>query len=228
MYAILFLFTSVLLSPVAGAAAVQNAASAVSQSPPAAEAQAATITFRKVFKSSTPEFVELKIDERGSGTYDIRQLDEKPSPQPFQVETPLAAKIFSLAAELHDFDGIQLEARRRIASLGVKTFGYEKGGETHEIAFNYTLNPTANELLNLFEGVSLQQQYVDELKRSMRYDPLGLNDILLQLQGDFSQKLLADPSALLPLLDQIGSDSRFMDIVRQRARSIADQIHVSH
>ncbi|HXU20171.1 MAG TPA: hypothetical protein VN788_06290, partial [Verrucomicrobiae bacterium] len=34
----------------------------------------ATITFRKIFKSSYPEFVEIKVTESGTGTYDIRQL----------------------------------------------------------------------------------------------------------------------------------------------------------
>ena len=59
-----------------------------------AENAGAQITFRKVFKTSYPEFVEIKINQAGSGTYDIRQLDEDPNPQPFEVSAPLAAANF--------------------------------------------------------------------------------------------------------------------------------------
>ena len=41
-----------------------------------------TITYRKIFKSSYPEFVEIKLDGSGHGTFDIRQLDETAAPQP--------------------------------------------------------------------------------------------------------------------------------------------------
>ncbi|HEV2386453.1 MAG TPA: hypothetical protein VGS20_04280 [Candidatus Acidoferrales bacterium] len=206
--------------------AAAPALGARSQARPAAPASrpksaAATLTFRKVFKSSTPEFIEIKLDESGAGTYDIRQLADPPTPLPFQASAPLAARLFSLAAALHDFDGVQLDVRRHIANLGVKTFRYEKAGETHEVTFNYTTKQTANELLEDFEGLALELQYADQLKRSMRYDPLGLNDILLRLQSDLSQKLLADPESLAPLLDQIASNPRFLDIARQRARALA-------
>ncbi|HKN60051.1 MAG TPA: hypothetical protein VJW93_02660, partial [Candidatus Acidoferrales bacterium] len=49
----------------------------------------ATITFRKVFKSSYPEFVEIKVSDAGAGTCDIRQLDEDPNPRPLDVGAPL-------------------------------------------------------------------------------------------------------------------------------------------
>jgi hypothetical protein len=213
-------------APPQSAQSHQEAGAAASRS----EAQPAvpTITFRKIFKSSTPEFVEIKVDERGAASSDIRQLDEDPNPEAFHVSPALAAKIFSLAADLHDFNGIRLEAKRRIANLGEKTFRYDNGPETYQVSFNYTLNQSANDLLEIFEGFSLQQQYVDELNRSMRYDPLGLNDVLLRLQSDLAHNLLADPAALLPVLNRISSDQRFLNIARQRARLIASGIGSPH
>ena len=44
-----------------------------------------TVTFRKIFKSSYPEFVEIKVSQSGSGTYDIRQLDEEANPSSFEI-----------------------------------------------------------------------------------------------------------------------------------------------
>ena len=199
-----------------GAAAIAQAAG-----------DSATITFRKVFKSSYPEFVEIRVGENGSGAYDIRQMDEEASPQPFVIGRALAVKIFELAAKLHDFRDADLDVHRRIANLGEKTFRYEKGGEAHQVTFNYTLDPAAAELLNLFEGLSRQMLDLSNLQRTMRYDRLGVNDALLQVETDYNNKLLAEPERLLPTLDQVAADERFIDIARQRARTLAARIRGS-
>ncbi|HVB98816.1 MAG TPA: hypothetical protein VNJ12_05715 [Candidatus Dormibacteraeota bacterium] len=178
------------------------------------------ITYRKIFKGSTPEYVEIKVDERGAATYDIRQLDDRPNPQPFEVSAALTAKIFSLAAALHDFSGVQLNVRRLIANLGEKTFRYEGGGRTGEVSFNYTVNPKANQLMGIFEGLSLEDQYIDQLRRSMRYDPLGVNDVLMRLESDLESNAIAEPQVLVPVLKKIASSPQLLDIARDRARQI--------
>ena len=188
----------------------------------------ATVTFRKIFKTSYPEFVEIKISELGSATYDIRQLDEQPSPQPFEITRALVDRVFQLAAQLHDFNGVNLDVHRRIANLGEKTFRYEKGGEVHEVTFNYTLDGTANQLLDIFEGLGRQQVDMDNLQRAMRYDRLGVNDALLRLEGDYNNKLIPAPERLLPTLDQLASDEKYLDMARQRARGLASRIRNSH
>jgi hypothetical protein len=188
----------------------------------------ATVTFRKIFKQSYPEFVEIKISEGGSATYDIRQLDEQPAPQPFEVSRALVDRIFQLAAQLHHFDGIDLDVHRRIASLGQKTFRYEKGGESHEVVFNYTLDASANQLLDIFEGFGREQVDLDNLQRSMRYDRLGVNDALVRLEADYNGKLFPEPERLLPTLDQLAADEKYLDIARQRARTLAGRIRNSH
>jgi hypothetical protein len=188
----------------------------------------ATITFRKIFKSSYPEFVEIKISQSGSGTFDIRQLDDDASPQPFEVGAPLVQKIFDLADKLHDFQGVDLEVHRRLANLGDKTFRYEKGGETHETAFNYTLDMTASQLLAIFESLTRQETDLADLQRAMRYDRLGVNDVVLQIQADYDNKQLPEPDRFLALLDQLAADQKFIDIARDRARTLAGRIRTSH
>lgn len=187
----------------------------------------ATITFRKVFKSSYPEFVEIKLQQDGMGTYDIRQLDDDASPQPFELSAAVAQKIFDLAAKLHNFQGVDLEVHRRVANLGDKTFRYENGGESHEVTFNYTLDATANQLLNVFEGISRQESDLSDLQRTMRYDRLGVNDAMIQIAMDYDGKLLPDPAKFLPLLDQLAADEKFVDIARERARTLAGRIRAA-
>jgi hypothetical protein len=187
----------------------------------------AAITFRKVFKSSYPEFVEIKLTQSGTGTYDIRQLDDDPSPQPFDISASLAQKFFDLASKLHDFQGVDLEVHKRLANLGDKTFRYEKGAESHETTFNYTLDMTATELENLFEALSRQETDLSDLQRTMRYDRLGVNDVVLRIQADYDNKQLPEPERFLNLLDQLAADQKFIDIARDRARTLAGRIRSS-
>jgi len=193
-----------------------------------AASPAAEITFRKVFKTSYPEFVEIKINQAGSGTYDIRQLDEDANPQPFEVSAPLAQRIFALAAKLNNFQNVDLEVHRRLANLGAKTLLYEKGAEKHETDFNYTLDDTATQLVNIFEGLARQTTDLSDLVRTMRYDHLGVNDVMQQIERDYNNKLLPEPERLLPTLDQLAADEKFIDIARTRARNLATRIRSTH
>jgi len=51
-----------------------------------------------------------------------------------------------------------------------------------------------------------------------------VNDALLQLETDLSKGVFPEPELLLPLLDQISNDYRFVEIARQRARALAEKI----
>jgi hypothetical protein len=213
----------------AGTVFVRTSKAAQPHSPNAhaTAASGATITYRKVFKTSFPEFVEIKVDQAGSGTWDIRQLDEEASPQPFQVSPALAQRIFALAGNLHNFQGVDLDVHRRLANLGEKTFVYTSGGETHTTTFNYTLDQSATQLTNLFEGLARQSTDLADLARTMRYDHLGVNDVMKQIEDDYNTKQLPEPQLLLPTLDQLAADDKYVDIARQRARALASKIRAS-
>jgi len=58
----------------------------------------------------------------------------------------------------------------------------------------------------------------------MKYDRLGVNDVLLDIEFDLSRNLLLESQYLLPLLDQIVNDSHFVEVARERARALATQI----
>jgi hypothetical protein len=206
--------------------AAQPAAPAVHRAGAATPAAAsAKLTFRRIFKSSTPEFIEITVrEDSDESTYEIRQLDDDPEKLPFAVSAPLRAKMFDLAGQLNFFQGQDLDVHRRIANLGEKTFRWEKGSEVHETTFNYTLNAPAAQLLQIFEGLARQQELLMLLERRMKYDRLGINDALLQFEADLNRKLLPEPQRALPALDQIASDARFVEIARQRARAVAERI----
>jgi hypothetical protein len=206
----------------AGASSISRAAAASALAPAATGAK---LTFRRVFKSSTPELIEITVrEDADESSYEIRQLDDDPERLPFEVSAPLRARMFELAGQLNHFQGQDLDVHRKIANLGEKTFRWEKGAEIHEVVFNYTLNTAATQLLQIFEGLARQQELVMLLERRMKYDRLGINDALLQFESDLNRKLLPEPQRALPALDQIASDTRFVDIARQRARAVAERI----
>jgi hypothetical protein len=185
----------------------------------------AKLTYRRVFQSSTPEFIEIVVHEDSdAATYEIRQLDEDPGASAFEVSAVLRAKMFELTGRLNHFRGQDLDVHRKIANLGEKTFRWEQGSEAHGTKFNYTLNSTANQLMQIFEGLARQQEHLMLIARRMKYDRLGINDALLQFETDFNHRLLPEPKRALPVLDQIASDSRFVEIARQRARALAERI----
>lgn len=188
----------------------------------------ATITYRRVFKGSTPEFIEIKINDQGKATFEIRQLDDDPDPEPFEVGSAVQSKVFDLAADLKHFAVPSLDIQKKIANLGEKTFRYENGTDVHETSFNYTLNPSAAQLMQIFEGLAKQQQDLVLLQRSAKYDRLGVNDALMQFEADMDHKTLPEPERFLAILDQIGADSHFIDIARARARALAQRIRSSN
>jgi hypothetical protein len=208
-------------------ACVFAATASAPRSDAGAPASNATVTYRKIFKSSYPEYIEIKISDSGSGTFDIRQLTEESNPRAMHLDASLVQTIFDLAAKLHNFDGVDLEIHRRIANLGEKTFGFDRGTESHHVTFNYTLNRDAVQLLTIFEGLARQQTDLSDLDRTMRYDPLGVNDVLITVERDLDNKLLPQPAQFLPSLDRLAADQHFIDIARDRARKLAARIRSS-
>jgi len=186
-----------------------------------------TITYRRVFKGSNPEFIEIKISDQGKCTYDIRQLSEDADPEPIEVGADVRKKIFETAAAINNFNVGNLDIQKKIANLGQKTFRYENGAEVHETSFNYTINSSATQLMQIFEGLARQQQDLDELEKSAKFDRLGVNDALLQFESDMNHRILPEPERMLAILDQIAADPHFIEIARARARALAERIRTS-
>ncbi len=192
-----------------------------------ANPQGAIITYRRVFKGSTPEFIEIKIADQGNCTFDIRQLDDDADPQVFEVGPTVRKRIQDLSGELKNFAIANLDIQKKIANLGQKTFRFENGSEVHETSFNYTVNPSAAQLQQIFEGLARQQQDLVLLQRQAKFDRLGVNDALRQFEADMDHRLLPEPERFLAILDQVAADTHFLEIARTRARALAERIRNS-
>ena len=191
---------------------------------PQAPATPAKLTYSRTFKGSTPEYMAIVLDSKGSGTYEAHKLDEAPigSPRPFQLSAATTQRIFALAGQLNNFQSLQLESRRKVANLGEKVLTYQQGEDVNRVVFNYTENRLARGLVDVLEAVGVVEQHVGALEFDMKYDPLGLPQELLQIQIELNDKSLTDPQLLVPTLEKIAHDSHFLHLAQVRAQQIID------
>jgi hypothetical protein len=182
------------------------------------------LVFIREFKGAAPEYLAITVDATGAATYEGRRLDEPPRSRPLQLSAATASRLFGLAARLHYFQGLELESHKRVANLGWKTLRYEKDGKTNQVQFNHTVRAEANELVELFESIGNVAQHRVTLEYAMKYDPLDLPRALRQIQQDLTQKALADPQVLAPILEQIAQNSRYLNLAKTRAQDILQRI----
>jgi hypothetical protein len=182
------------------------------------------LIYSKTLKGSVPEYVRVTVNADGSGTYEARKLDEPPSSRPLRLSASTTQRLFALSAALGNFESIELESHRNVANLGLKTLGYRASGQLNRVEFNYTLNRTAQGLVDLFERISSVEQHVVALEFAMKYDHLALPQELLQIQIDLNNKALAEPELMVPALKQIVANSHFLHLAQVRAENILQRI----
>jgi hypothetical protein len=179
------------------------------------------VEFTKSFPGSVPAYVGISIDTSGKGEY--KETADDDQPQPIQLEASEAAQVFALVEKLGKFS-TPLESGLKVAFSGAKTFRYEDGATKNEVKFNYTQDPDGQLLLDWFERIAETSRHVINLERVARFDRLGLDEALLQLQACFDQHRLAGARQLLPILDRIAKNKSAFNRARERATAIAAAI----
>jgi hypothetical protein len=177
--------------------------------------------YSKYFKGSVPEYVAITVERDGKATYQEAREDENPIR--IQLSASDAQTLFELADKLDRFQR-PLEAGLKVANMGIKTFTFVDGAERHEIQFNYSQDEDAKALQDWFERITETEGHFVNLDRTVHYDKLGVNDVLLQLQITFDRGRIVAPEQFLPLLDRIVKNESFLHISRERAAGLAETI----
>jgi hypothetical protein len=177
------------------------------------------ITYSKSFPGSVPAYVAVEIASDGTTVY--RETPDDANPITFQMSPEDTKEIFDLAEKLDHFKR-PLDANLKIAFMGAKTFRFEDGAGKYETKFNYSQDEDAKTLLDKFERVTETQLLFFDLERTMRFDKLGVNRALLQLEMALDRKRLVGRERFLPLLDRIAKNETYMHMARERAASMAD------
>jgi len=179
------------------------------------------LLYTKYFKGSVPEYVAITVERSGATTY--QEAKEDDSPIKIQLSDRDTQTLFDLAQKLDHFQR-PVESGLKVANMGAKTFGFEDGAAKHSIEFNYSLDADAQALLDWFERITETEGHLVNLDRTVHFDKLGVNDVLLQLQITWDHKRLVAPEQFLPLLDRIVKNDSFLHIARERAAGLAEDI----
>ncbi len=181
------------------------------------------VHYSKSFPKSRPAFVAITVAKDGSADY--REVPDE-EPMKFRLSGKETAEIFALVERLDRFKR-PLESNLKVANTGIKTFRYENGAEKNEVKFNYSLDPDAKALWDWFERISETERHYMELERTARYDKLGVNQALLQIEVSRDRARLVSPEQFLPLLERIINNQGFMHMARERAAKLADSFRNS-
>ncbi len=187
----------------------------------AASSAAPRLYYSKYFKGSVPEFAAITVERSGQATYQDAKDDDNPIH--VQLTDAETQEIFDLADKLDHFQH-PIESGLKVANMGTKTFRFENETEKHEVQFNYSIDTSAQALLDWFEKIAETEQDFIALDRAAHYDKLGVNDALLLLEIAMDHKRVVAAQQFLPLLDRIGKNESYLHIARERASNLADAI----
>jgi len=179
------------------------------------------IVFTKSFPGSVPPLAIVTLERDGKAVYKESENDDQPLP--FELKREEADEIFALAEKLDKFQR-QLESGLKVANMGMKTLRWEDGKASHEVKFNYSQDLDARTLVDWFERMSETEQHFIALERVVKFDKLGANKALLQMQAAMDRNRLVGLAQFLPLLDRVIKNESYLHMARERAGQIADTI----
>lgn len=180
---------------------------------------AQSLFYSKHFPGSVPAYVSVELNKEGSAVYKEAPDDE--NPVEFKMPEADTQEMFALVEKLDRFKR-PLESGLKVARMGEKTFRFVNGAEKHEVKFNFSLDEDAKVLLDLFERVSETQQLLFLLERTARFDKLGVNKALLQIEAAWDRKRIVGPERFLPMLDRVAKNGSYLNMARERAGALAE------
>lgn len=185
------------------------------------------IFYSRLWPGGVPPYVEITVARDGRAVYREAPGDQDDKPIKFRLRQHEVDEIFSLAERLGYFR-TPLDSGLKVANLGEKTFRYIDRGQSSEVKFNYSQNPDARLLADWFARIVETEQHYINLERTVRFDKLGVNKVLLQLQASMERNRLVAPDQFLPFLDRIAAGDVYLNMARERAASLAEFIRAGN
>jgi hypothetical protein len=182
-------------------------------------AQDGKLIFMKSFPGSTPAWVKIVLEKNGQAVYS--EAPDDPQPLTFKLSAPETATMYGLAEKLGWFTRT-IESGLPVARMGDKVFRYEGEGKTQEQKFNYSSDADAQALTDWFERISESERYLLELERAARFDKLGVNRVILQIQAAHERKRLVAVDQFLKWLDRVTKNESYLNMARERASRLAE------
>lgn len=179
------------------------------------------IFYSKSFPGSYPAYLEIIVERDGKAIY--KEAPDDDQPIRFQLKKEEVDEIFALADKLDRFQR-PLESGLKVANMGMKTFRWEDGATRQEVKYNFSQDLDARALQEWFEKMTETEQHYIALERAVKFDKLGANKAILQMQAAMERNRLVALDQFLPLLERVIKNDSYLNMARDRASAIAETI----
>lgn len=193
-----------------------------------------TLSFSLDRAGSPPAQYAVRVDEHtGQGTFRDTSSpavsgaasDGKAAEVPITVSPELLKKLFAAVPDVRS--GHCETHSKKIAQTGAKTLRYEGEGAPAECTYNYSDDERVNTATSLFEAIGETMQFGDRLASRLRFDRLGLDLEMDNLQSAITDGRAVEVGNIAPVLRAIQNDERVMERVRRKAAHTLERAGVS-
>jgi hypothetical protein len=150
--------------------------------------------------------------------------DETNDTDEYQQDFTLSAsdrqRVFDAAQKLNYFHADFDSHLKHIAHTGTKTLEYRSGETDNTTRFNWSQNPDVDALTRFFEGIATTVDCERKLAFQYRFDKLGMDKRLKELEDLQASHDVEALSILAPILHKIAGDPNLMNISRESARRL--------
>jgi hypothetical protein len=182
------------------------------------------VTFELTWRAANPQWFQIAIDSTGRASYQS-QAHTEPNETPgdpyelkFTASQKLRNEVFNVAKDLNYFKtDLSFSGKEKIASTGDKVLSYTAEGKTTKARFDFSPNPKAQQLAKLFQQMSVTFELGRQLDYSLRFDKLGVDQRLKQLEALERDHAAPGLPVLVPTLERVLNDPTSMNMSRQRA-----------
>jgi hypothetical protein len=188
-----------------------------------------TMIFDLYWEAATPQSYTITVQASGKASYVSRNPTRPASPnqQPdpdytldFTISPATRDRMFLLAKAANYFQGKFDYTKHKVASTGKKTLTYADPTRHFDTVYDYTENPTVEEVTRIFQGISNTIEHGRKLQFLRRFDKLGLAKELAGMEELAQHGYMTEVQIIAPTLQNIANDSAVMNLARQSAQRL--------
>ena len=186
-----------------------------------------TVLFTCDFPGSDPAHYGVSVSADGTSSYISEGKLSRDSDTPgelattnFNLSHATVSHIFDLAKAADYFSGNLESKKKKIASTGDKNLSYTDGARKTSANYNYSENPSVQELTTIFQHLAASLEFGRRLDFDYHYQKLALDDELKRMEDAATRGDLVELPATAPVLAKIMQDASVINASRARAQRL--------
>lgn len=187
-----------------------------------------TMIFDLYWEAATPQNYTITVQTSGKASYVSRNPTRPAANQQgdpdytldFTISPATRDRMFLLAKAANYFQGKFDYTKHKVASTGKKTLTYADPTRHFDTVYDYSENPTIEEVTRIFQGISNTIEHGRKLQFLRRFDKLGLARELQGMEELAQHGYMMEVQIIEPTLQNIANDSAVMNLARQSAQRL--------